>query len=282
MISSKWSRSKNVTAISDLSAIDVHGHYGRYERVGTSALKQEFMSGDPATVVARARLANTAYTAVSPMRSMMPRGEADAVAGNEEAQRVVQETDGLLQWVVVNPLQPETLDQARRMLGLPKCVGIKIHPEEHCYPIVEHGRAIFEFAAQLDAVVLSHTGEPNSLPKDFTPFADDFPEVKLILAHLGHSGAKGTSHDLQVRAIQASKHGNVLTDTSSSWSILPGLIEWAVREVGAERILYGSDTPVYFTPSQRARIDRADLNDMEKRMILCNNAKRLLPFFQQL
>ena len=52
--------------------------------------------------------------------------QGDAVAGNEEAERVVHETDGLLQWVVVNPLQPETFHQARRMLGLPKCVGIKI------------------------------------------------------------------------------------------------------------------------------------------------------------
>lgn len=270
-----------MTAISDLSAIDVHGHYGLYERAGASALKQQFMSGDPATVVARARLANTAYTAVSPMQSMMPRGEADAVAGNEDAQRVVYETDGLLQWVVVNPLQPETFDQARRMLVLPKCVGIKIHPEEHCYPIAERGRAIFEFAAELGAVVLTHSGDSNSLPKDFTPFADDFPEVRLILGHLGYSGALGPSYDLQVRAIQASKHGNVLTDTSSSWSITPGLIEWAVGEVGADRILFGSDTPVYFTPSQRARIDRADLTDVEKRMILCDNARRLLPFFRK-
>jgi predicted TIM-barrel fold metal-dependent hydrolase len=84
-----------------------------------------------------------------------------------------------------------------------------------------------------------------------------------------------------VRAIQASKHGNVLADTSSSWSILPGLIEWAVGEVGADRILSGTDTPAYFAPSQQARIDRADLTDSEKRMILCDNAKRLLPFFRQ-
>ena len=270
-----------MTAISNPSAIDVHGHYGQYEHLGVPALKQRFMSADPATVVARARQANTAYTVVSPMRGLMPRGEADAVAANEDAHRVVHQTDGLLQWVIVHPLQPETFDQARRMLQLPKCVGIKIHPEEHCYPIVQHGRSIFELAAQFDAVVLSHSGELNSLPMDFVPFADDFPRVKLILAHLGHSGATASSVDLQVRAIQASKHGNVLTDTSSVWSILPGLIEWAVGEVGADHILYGSDTPLYFAPSQRARVDRADLTEIEKVMVLRDNAKRLLPFFQQ-
>ena len=270
-----------MTAISNLSAIDVHGHYGRYEGAGVPALKQRFMSGDPATVLARARQANTAYTVVSPIRGLMPRGDADVVAANEDARRVVDQTDGLLQWVIVDPLQTETFDQARRMLQLPKCVGIKIHPEEHCYSIAEHGRSIFELAAQFDAVVLSHSGEPNSLPMDFVPFADDFPPVKLILAHLGHSGATGTSVDLQVRAIQASKQGNLLADTSSARSIMPGLIEWAVGEVGADHVLYGSDTPLYFAPSQRARIDGADLTDTEKGMVLCDNAKRLLPFFQQ-
>jgi predicted TIM-barrel fold metal-dependent hydrolase len=270
-----------MTAISDLSAIDVHGHYGPYEGAGVPALNRRFMSGDPATVVGRARQANTAYTVVSPLRGLIPRGEADAVAANEDARRVVQQTDGLLQWVIVHPLQPATFDQARQMLQLPKCVGIKIHPEEHGYGLVEHGRSIFELAARFEAVVLSHSGEPNCLPTDFVPFADDFPRVKLILAHLGHSGATGTSVDLQVRAIQACKHGNVLVDTSSMRSIMPGLIEWAVGEVGADRVLYGSDTPLYFAPSQRARIDRAELADVEKEMILRDNAERLFPFFQE-
>ena len=259
-----------------ISAVDVHAHYGINCEEGSDR-PLPYSSGNAETVLEGAKRSNIHWTMVSPLKALM---NNQILEGNEEAAKSVEEADGLLQWVVAHPLQPETFDQARRMLQLPKCVGIKIHPEEHCYPIVEHGRTIFEFAAQFDAVVLSHTGERNSLPADFLPFSDEFPQVKLILAHLGHSGANDTSYSLQVRAIQASKHGNVLADTSSSLSILPGLIEWAVRDVGAEHILYGSDTPVYFAPSQRARIDRADLTDVEKQMILCDNAKRLLPFFQ--
>ena len=80
----------------------------------------------------------------------------------------------------------------------------------------------------------------------------------------------------QVRAVQRSRHGNVYADTSSSRSIVPGLIEWAVREVGAERILYGTDSPLYFAPMQRARIDQAEMPDEAKRVILRGNAERLL------
>jgi uncharacterized protein len=261
---------------SNLPAIDVHGHYGDYAQPQTPPLKRRFLSGDPAEVVARATGANIRYTVVSPLRGLLPRGQADAVAGNEEARRVVEENDGLLQWVIVDPLHPATFEQAMDMLAGPKCVGIKIHPEEHGYPIAERGREIFELAARLRTVVLSHSGETNSLPADFVPFADDFPEVTLILAHLGNSGDAVDCPELHVRAIQASRHGNIYSDTSSGQSLLPGLIEWAVGEVGAERILFGTDTPLYFSPSQRARIDHANLSDEDKRMILWDNARRIL------
>lgn len=266
-----------MTPISELLAIDVHAHYGEYVHSEATELARKLMSGDPATVLARAKAANTMLTVVSPMQGLLPRGEADVVAANEEAAPTVDRTDGLLQWVIVDPLQPRSFEQARRMLKRPKCVGIKIHPEEHRYPIVQHGRVLLEFAAEMGAVVQTHSGDPNSLPQDFVPLADDFPEVTLILSHLGNGGAAAGRLDLQVRAMQDCKHGNLLTDTSSSRSITPGLIEWAVSEVGAERILYGTDSPAYFAPCQRARIDRAELSDEQKRMILRENAERILP-----
>ena len=262
-------------SIQSLFAIDVHAHYGIYNRGESAALLNRFMSGDAATVSARARTANVEWTAVSPLMAFLPKGAFDVSAGNDEAARVVDQIPGLLQWVVVNPLQPSTYEQAREQLSRPKCVGIKIHPEEHDYKISEHGEAIFEFAARMDAVIMSHSGQPNSLPADFVPFADTFPNVTLILAHLGNAD-DGSTFDLQVQAIQAAKHGNIFTDTSSARSLFPGLIEWAVGEVGAEHVLFGTDSPLYFAPSLRARIDHADITEPQKRMILRENAERLL------
>ncbi len=253
-------------------AIDVHGHYGRYDR-GQLNLANEFMSGSAAVVIRRAQQANIRLTVVSPLQALLPRGQSDAVAANRHAARIVAETEGLLQWVVIDPAKPATFAQAEEMLTLPKCAGIKIHPAEHGYPITELGRAVFEFAAKHRAVVLAHSSEPYSLAADFLQLANDFPQVRLILAHLGHSCDGDLTH--QVRAIQQSKHGNLFTDTSSAKSITPNLLEWAVREVGAERILFGTDTPLYFAPMQRARIDHADLSERDKRLILCDNALRL-------
>lgn len=255
-----------------IAAIDVHGHYGAYER--GDPLINNFMTADGATVVRRARQAATCLTVVSPLQGLLPRGGGDPVAGNLDAARLVAQTDGLLQWVIVDPLKPATYEQAEEMLRQPRCVGIKLHPEEHCYPIAQHGEALFSFAAKQRAVVLVHSSEKNSQASDFVVFANAFPEVRLILAHLGCGWDGDLGH--QVRAIQQSKHGNVFTDTSSARSITPRLIEWAVGEVGAEHILFGTDTPLYFAPMQRARIDHAELSDADRRRILRDNAVRLL------
>jgi predicted TIM-barrel fold metal-dependent hydrolase len=264
-----------VMSVHELQAIDVHGHYGRYRREG-SALINEFMTGDAATVVGRAQEAKIRLTIVSPLEGLLPRGKADAAAANEEAARVVGATEGLLQWVIVDPRRARTYEQAAEMLGELQCVGIKIHPEEHVYRIAEHGPRLFEFAAKQRAVVLAHSGDANSLPAEMVALADRFPEIRVILAHLGNGFDDDPSH--QVRAIQKSKQGNVYVDTSSARSITSGLIEWAVKEIGSERILFGTDTPLYFAPMQRARIDSAAIGEADKQRILCDNAASLFHF----
>jgi len=251
----------------------MHGHYGRCGN-STSPVWADCMSGDIDTVRRRAARANIRLTVVSPLAGLMPRGHSDPVSANADAARVSGAHDDICCWALVDPLKPETFEQAKNMLDGTKCVGIKVHPEEHGYHIRDYGRILFEFAAARRCVVLTHSGEENSMPGDFVPFADAFPEMTLILAHLGHGHDGDPTH--QVRAIQLSKHDNVFVDTSSACNVRSGLIEWAVRETGADRMLFGTDSPLYFAPMQRARIDYADISEADKRKILCENAQKLL------
>ena len=259
-----------------IEAIDVHAHYGAYCRDDSPPHLNDWLTASARTVAERARRANVRLTVVSPLSGLVPRGEADAVSANVEASKTVQETSGLLQWMIVHPNQPQTFDQAEELLDSPHCLGIKIHPEEHQYEIRQHGDRIFRLAARHNAVILAHGGDPNSWPKDFTPLANEYPNVRLILAHLGNGGSASGDPALQVRAIQECKHDNVYVDTSSARSILPGLIEWAVGELGSERILFGTDAPLYSTAMQRARIDSAEITHEQKAAIFYRNAERLL------
>ena len=259
--------------ITSSKVIDIHGHYGKYDR-DIHPLAREFSSAPAEQVAQRATHCGVDMTVVSPLSGLLPRFNASAFDGNVEAHHEVPKHPSLRQWVIIDPQDKRTYQQADEMLGNPWCVGIKIHPEEHGYPIRDHGEAIFRFAAQRNAVVLTHTAEANSLPEDCVPFANRYPSMTLILAHLGFGPDKDPTH--QIRAIQASTHGNIYTDTSSAGSIFPGLIEWAVHEVGADRVLFGSDTPLYHVANQKARIVAAEISEQDRRLILGENAIRLL------
>ena len=230
--------SNNSTAdLATYSAIDVHGHYGNCLRAGDSAVvRNQLSSADGAEVARRARALHIEWTFVSPFTAILPRLHGNAIEGNVEADSIVQNTPGLKQYVVIDPRQEETYRQAEQMLTRLHCVGIKIHPEEHGYLITEHAAAIFEFAARHQAIILTHSSEQNSQALDFVPWANRFPEVKLILAHIGCGWDGDVTH--QIRAIQQCQHDNVYADTSSVNSIVPGLIELAVQEIGVQRILF--------------------------------------------
>jgi len=258
---------------SKTKAIDAHGHYGRFPHA--NELLEKVSNASAGEVAQRARDCGEEWSILSPLEGLMPRGRATTVApANDRAFREVPKVKGLLQYVIVNPLQPETYAQAREMLQSPWCVGIKIHPEENAYRIADHGDELFSFFDEVGAPVMTHSGCRNSLPDAFAPFADRYPKARVLLAHLGNGMGDNGRLDLQVRAVQAAKHGNLWIDTSSARSIVPGLIEWAVQEVGAERLLFGSDTPLYHVALQRARIESAEIPAAEKQSILRDNAVR--------
>jgi uncharacterized protein len=259
-------------AMNIIQAIDVHAHYGT---CNNSAFKlvNELLSGGPERVLHFSKIANIRLSLVSPLKAIFPRRGGDPVSANQTSAEMIKETPGILYWAVVDPTKKETFEQAEDLLKTPYCIGIKIHPEEHDYKISEFGRKIFEFASKNSAVIQTHSGEKNSMPEDVTIFANEFPEVKIIVSHLGCGWDLDPSH--QVRAIQKCRYDNMYTDTSSAKSIMPNLIEWAANEIGAERILFGTDSPLYYSPMQRARIDFAEINLIDKKKILFQNALKL-------
>ncbi len=167
------------------------------------------------------------------------------------------------QWVVIDPRQPATFRQAERMLASPRCLGIKIHPSYHGYDIEEYAEALFSFAAGHGTVMLMHPQKIEKMPF----WADRYPEMKLIIAHLG-----STAH---VEAIRNARHGNIYTDTSGGASSLNHVVEYAVETVGADKVLFGTDN--YSCAFQYGRIALSGLADEDKEKILFGNACRLFP-----
>jgi predicted TIM-barrel fold metal-dependent hydrolase len=127
---------------------------------------------------------------------------------------------------------------------------------------------ILEKAAELRIPVLAHsTGE------ECLSLCRQVPELIILNAHMGCCPqAHGDWH----RSIAMAKQcPNIYLDTTSS-SFDNGMIEHAVEELGAERIVYGSDVPLLDPRLQIAKVMESDLTDAEKRLILQGNIERLL------
>ncbi len=130
-------------------------------------------------------------------------------------------------------------------------------------------------AAVLGVPVLHHawykaTGQlpQESTPADIADLARRHPRVPIIMAHLGGGGWRG------VQDIKACP--NVVIDTSGAQP-QAGLVEYAVRELGARRVLFGSDWPLRDFAAQRARVEGAGLSARDRALVLGGNAARLLP-----
>lgn len=182
---------------------------------------------------------------------------------NLRLREMTQSVDNLFQWIVVDPRQPELFRQAAQLLNAEKALGIKIHSVCHGYSILEYGDAIFSFANDHQATVVMH---PDRIA-DMVAFADKYPRMRLIIAHL--------DDEEYVEAMTAAKHRNIYTDTSGGASGANHTLEYAVETVGADRIFFGTDG--YAAPFQKGRILLSSISEEDKQKILLGNALDLFP-----
>lgn len=133
---------------------------------------------------------------------------------------------------------------------------------------------IVERAISMKVPILQHTwlktqgNEPGeSTPFDLVELAKRHPEGKFICGHTG-----GT-WELGIRAIRDTK--NIYAEIAGS-DPTSGFTEMAVRELGAERVIYGSDVGGRSFASQIAKVIGADVPDSAKELILGGNLRRLL------
>lgn len=256
-----------------IPAIDVHGHCGLINGFPQTDSEKQIMTLSLEEIEQENKKANIYMSCFSPAEGIFPFEKVNIIDANEKLYRLSEEKFWLFQWVVIHPEISDTFSQAERMLRSRKCVGIKIHPDAHGYKISDYGDKIFKFASKYDTVIESHAGDVYSLPEEFVVYANRYPNVKIIISHLGNSFDGDVTHHIQ--AIQKSRYGNVYTDCSSAKSVFPKLIEWAVSEIGSEQILFGTDVPIHHIGMMRGRIDFSNITDDDKKNIFYKNAKKL-------
>jgi len=134
---------------------------------------------------------------------------------------------------------------------------------------------IMERAQALGITVLHHTWynvlgatwPTESTPAEAGDLARRFPKVSFIFAHLGGGRERGVRDLVDLP--------NVCYDTSGSFAETE-LVEYAVRHLGAERLIFGSDWPGRNFSAQAGRVLGSRLNERERNLVMGGNLARLL------
>jgi predicted TIM-barrel fold metal-dependent hydrolase len=172
----------------------------------------------------------------------------------------------------VNPQHTdESLAELDRCIADGPMVGIKLWVAAKASdPSVE---PIARKAIELDVPILQHawnkaTGNSDheSTPADVAILAQKFPELRIHMAHLYGAGYHGIA--------DITPYPNIYVDTGGG-EPEAAVLEYAVREIGAERILFGSDAPGRGFAVQLGKITGSDISDEVKEMILWKNTKRI-------
>jgi predicted TIM-barrel fold metal-dependent hydrolase len=199
---------------------------------------------------------------------------ADLRTQNDQVLRAISHYhDRAFAFVYLSPKHPEaSLRELDRCVRDGPMVGVKFWVARRC-----HGAEIdplVQRAVELKAPILQHTwlkatgnhpGE--STPLDLAALARRHPRASFVCGHTGGDWALG------VRAIRDCP--NVVTEIGGT-DPTTGFVETAARELGPERVLYGSDAGGRSFGSQLAKVFAADVPEEAKRLILGENLRRLL------
>jgi predicted TIM-barrel fold metal-dependent hydrolase len=197
---------------------------------------------------------------------------------NTEVARIVQKnSQRLIGYAHINPhadKEPvKEMDRAIRKLSLK---GIKVHPALDGFAIHDEiMHPVMKKAQELQIPVLTHSGwsyfgcgSVFAQPLQCLFLAEQFPKVTFIIAHMGGG------NNIWTDAIKAAKKSeNIFLDTTGQ---SPMAIEKAIDEIGAERILFGTDAPWAFHILEVKKIEMLKAKPEEKELILGKNIAKIL------
>lgn len=148
--------------------------------------------------------------------------------------------------------------------------GLKFHPVgTMVHPSDDASVSYVEKARELGCPVLFHCGDEEfTLPYQIAKLLERVPDVPIILGHMG-----GYFHSEDALRV-AEKYPHCYLETSACPD--PRVIRRAVENLGAERLIFGSDGPGCLPALELHKIKALNLGPEREALILHGNMARLL------
>ncbi len=250
--------------------VDVHSHYFLYPDHFSEDFKDQARRARAGVEVdLTVRWDEYAATATLSRKTVVFGGKARLsglwVPDREVAAYVARNPDRLIGFLSVDPTQPGWQDELTEGHQDLKLKGIKLLPMYAGFrPDARELDPLWEYATRHNLPVLLHTGTTFidkapldcTLPRRLDRVAIRYPEVRMILAHLGHP------YEGECVAV-IRKHANVYADVSAlhyrPFQLYQSLM--LVQEYGVwDKLFFGSDYP--FTTVDASIAGLRKLNDM--------------------
>lgn len=250
--------------------IDVHSHAWSFPEHFSDDFRQQAKRAKAGVELdLTVRWEDYAALASEPVRTIVFGGKARLsglwVDDRYVANYVAAHPDRLIGFLSVDPTQPGWEDELRHGHQELKLRGIKLLPMYAGFrPDDPRLDPLWHYANQHHLPVLLHTGTTFvaqaplecTLPRHLDPVATKYPEVRIIMAHLGHP-YEGEC------VVTARKHPHVYTDISAlhyrPWQLYNSLM--LVQEYGIwDKVLFGTDYP--FTNIDASLRGLRGLNEM--------------------
>ena len=192
------------------------------------------------------------------------------------AEAVKKFPDRIIGFVCLNPKNnPKVLDQLDQGINEYGMKGVKVHAWFHDYDPSKLLKDVARRCLEHGLPILIHMGSrPDS--SNIQDLLDEFPDLKLILAHLGIPWFKESWERVK-------KYPNVYMDMSGPY-LSGGLVRKAVNAVGADKIIYGTDAPYglrnkaggWTYTQSKAWVENLPISQADKDKIFSGNLLRLL------
>lgn len=127
-----------------------------------------------------------------------------------------------------------------------------------------------EYANQHKLALLLHTGWGARIVDEVPALAERYKDITFILAHSGQSYKTAKENIALIK-----KYSNVVAEITAT-DTTRGMIEYLVSEIGADRVLYGSDMPLRDPATQLGWVAYAKISYEDKCKILNGNIRRLI------